>query len=492
MPPSLLQVNQDSLAQPMRPVRRADGLEVWRKPLAGGKLAVVFFHRNSSSQPARSAAEAAAPLVNVGACGNGVPLDLPATGVGSIVLRHNRSLCLGEASTCPHPCASPASPAVGAVPCNAADSSQRWSAIAANGQINSADPKRPKHDLNSGPACCPGLLIYPVQGHANEKWSYDKSSGLVHLGQGGGGRCIMLGGGGGGSRPPPPPPAEGNRTISVTWQELGLAPTAKVSVRNLWAGKDLGSLTGSFSASVAFHDALIFVLAPVKTAVKADDDLASQIEELRRVRRATGAQEHPLAVVRLAAGSIHRLREPIVLEGSLGSNLVIEGGNAEAGQPLPRVSSGRKLTEWKKATVGGVEMWTTQTNASEPFSQLFAEGDGASAEIPRSRVPVSGYLQWDTPLVPCDPSCPEEDKMGFRYREGDVKAEHDWSEAVVQVFASWSAQWRTVAAVHRANRSLLFSEPMSYAVGSTVSNSGRRYALENIYPPPGEIKCVFA
>ena len=44
-------MNQDEAAQPMRPVRRAGGLEVWKKKLAtsGGRgMAVVLFHRNDT------------------------------------------------------------------------------------------------------------------------------------------------------------------------------------------------------------------------------------------------------------------------------------------------------------------------------------------------------------------------------------------------------------------------------------------------------------
>jgi hypothetical protein len=45
----------------------------------------------------------------------------------------------------------------------------------------------------------------------------------------------------------------------VTWAELGLAAAGKsMKVRDLWAKKDLGTFTGSFSASVQFHEALIF------------------------------------------------------------------------------------------------------------------------------------------------------------------------------------------------------------------------------------------
>ena len=48
------------------------------------------------------------------------------------------------------------------------------------------------------------------------------------------------------------------RTISVTWAELGLEAGRSMQVRDLWAKKDIGEFTGSFSAEVQFHEALIF------------------------------------------------------------------------------------------------------------------------------------------------------------------------------------------------------------------------------------------
>ena len=51
---AVIAVNQDGKAAPMRPVRRQNGLEVWKKPLTVG-MAVVFFHRSSSSAASRFA-----------------------------------------------------------------------------------------------------------------------------------------------------------------------------------------------------------------------------------------------------------------------------------------------------------------------------------------------------------------------------------------------------------------------------------------------------
>lgn len=48
------------------------------------------------------------------------------------------------------------------------------------------------------------------------------------------------------------------QTITATWQQLSLQPNAVYKVRDLWQGKDLGTFSSSFNASVNTHDALIF------------------------------------------------------------------------------------------------------------------------------------------------------------------------------------------------------------------------------------------
>jgi alpha-galactosidase len=44
----VIAVNQDPRALPMRPVRRSGGVEVWKKPLVGGAMAVILFNRNAT------------------------------------------------------------------------------------------------------------------------------------------------------------------------------------------------------------------------------------------------------------------------------------------------------------------------------------------------------------------------------------------------------------------------------------------------------------
>ena len=52
------------------------------------------------------------------------------------------------------------------------------------------------------------------------------------------------------------------QTIAVSWYEIGLPVEAAPSVRDLWAGKDLGAVKGTFSAKVAPHDVVVLRVTP--------------------------------------------------------------------------------------------------------------------------------------------------------------------------------------------------------------------------------------
>ena len=152
---------------------------------------------------------------------------------------------------------------VGVVACNESDHTQHWLFDAKTGQVNNDA----KHDLNSGPVCKGdsgnSMLLYPTQGHHNEQYQYQTSTGL--LCSKGGGQCLGIATGPPAPAPPPPAPApvpEKPRAVSVTWAELGLAAGEKVLVRDLWAGVDLGVKTGSFSAEVVWRDAQIYTFVP--------------------------------------------------------------------------------------------------------------------------------------------------------------------------------------------------------------------------------------
>lgn len=255
-------MNQDSAAQPMRPVYRTQGLEVWRKPLAApaNSFALVLFHRNYSSTAVPASAPAASDALTSGDCQQAAAFDLA---VGSmppapIRLRANTSLCVGVIGTCT--CSNPPSPRLGLVQCSAA---KAWScpdcAGVSGGVIIPASSSTPL-DFNVGPKCSGDLgdevLLYPRQNRGNEIFTYDKSSGEIKLG----GHCLGAVSSAPHPGPPPPPPPPVPRQIGVSWAQLGLDPNEQVTVRDLWQHKTLGTFQGQFNATIAFHEAALFVV----------------------------------------------------------------------------------------------------------------------------------------------------------------------------------------------------------------------------------------
>jgi alpha-galactosidase len=56
--------------------------------------------------------------------------------------------------------------------------------------------------------------------------------------------------------------AAAQQTISITWEQLGLAGDAALNGRDLWEHQDLGTLAAQFSAPVASHGAVMITLKP--------------------------------------------------------------------------------------------------------------------------------------------------------------------------------------------------------------------------------------
>jgi len=52
------------------------------------------------------------------------------------------------------------------------------------------------------------------------------------------------------------------REIAVQWADLGYPPHLAAQIRDLWQHKDLGRVSGKFSARVASHDVVMVKVAP--------------------------------------------------------------------------------------------------------------------------------------------------------------------------------------------------------------------------------------
>jgi len=117
------------------------------------------------------------------------------------------------------------------------------------------------------------VQTYPCDNGDNQKWTHDKSTGLVTVKSSG--LCLQLDKGGPGAHEVWKGQLESNAmavilfnrdqttaSITATWDMLGLSPTATYSVRDLWLHQDMGKFTGSYSATVNYHGVVMVKLTP--------------------------------------------------------------------------------------------------------------------------------------------------------------------------------------------------------------------------------------
>jgi alpha-galactosidase len=50
--------------------------------------------------------------------------------------------------------------------------------------------------------------------------------------------------------------------LSLSWTDIGYPPHLSARVRDLWTGKDLGQMSGNFSAEVPSHDVVMVTIKP--------------------------------------------------------------------------------------------------------------------------------------------------------------------------------------------------------------------------------------
>ena len=59
---------------------------------------------------------------------------------------------------------------------------------------------------------------------------------------------------------------KGDSSVSITaqWKDIFLQPNQSATVKDLWAHKDMGSMTGSVTATVASHGVVMYRITPTK------------------------------------------------------------------------------------------------------------------------------------------------------------------------------------------------------------------------------------
>ena len=97
-------------------------------------------------------------------------------------------------------------------------------------------------------------------------------------------------------------------------------------------------------------------------------------------------------------------------------------------------------------------------------------------------------IYWKNRLA--SPSCPDIDKTGFVFKEGDFSKNWTNTEDIrIFVFHAWTATWHHIRSINFTNDTVFFNEESHYPVGEFSGPSGHRYIVENVaeeLDAPGE------
>ena len=117
----------------------------------------------------------------------------------------------------------------------------------------------------------------------------------------------------------------------------------------------------------------------------------------------------------------------------------------------------------------GTEKWM--------FNQLWVNGQRRT----RARTPNSGYLETDGPLPDVgDPRTQRDNpaaKLGFRFKEGDLKQWENLDEVTLVVYHAWTASLHWIKSLDVAKREVRFTAPSGWPVG--YWDRKQRYHVEN-------------
>ena len=121
-------------------------------------------------------------------------------------------------------------------------------------------------------------------------------------------------------------------------------------------------------------------------------------------------------------------------------------------QEKPIISGGRIIKGWKKVTLNGKTVWTTNIatvkSKTWSFHQLWVNGDRAQ----RCRYPTTGYLKVDeapdvTPDTPW-----QEGQTRFKFRAGDLQPWQEVESGEAIVMTRWLESRLPIEAINQASR----------------------------------------
>lgn len=222
---------------------------------------------------------------------------------------------------------------------------------------------------------------------------------------------------------------------------------------------------------------------PFATITRARDAVSGS----RLLRTSIGDIATPKPYTVLIRGGTYRISEPIVFRpedsGTPDSPITYAAYPGET----PVFSGGKVITGWKR-DAGTV--WTAHIPEVEAgelyFHQLFVNGERRT----RARHPNDGYLRTDGPLPWLKNYRDRKNvktKMGFRYKDDDLKRWDRLDDVNLFVYHSWTASLQWIKELDEEQRVVKFTAPSNWPIGYWERK--QRYYVENaleLLDAPGE------
>jgi hypothetical protein len=212
--------------------------------------------------------------------------------------------------------------------------------------------------------------------------------------------------------------------------------------------------------------------------IRTDGPFATVARALKATRdnHTSGNNVRDHATILIREG-LYFLNELLVF-GPEDSRLLLSAFRSEK----PVLSGGRRITGWKESELGGRKLWAAEVPEVREEKWFFRELWINGRRAVRARHPNQGYFSV-TELPDATPDWTKGNKR-FRFRDGDLKAWPEATNAEVIVFNRWVESRLPITSVDEKERIVTFGKRSVFQLAS-----GDLYYVENasdILDQPGE------
>ena len=217
--------------------------------------------------------------------------------------------------------------------------------------------------------------------------------------------------------------------------------------------------------------------------------LPAAVDRVRELSKKSGSEKNFRIVLK---EGVYQVSKKIEISERDSFRLSIEAFPGEK----PIISSGKKITGWKKSKVNGKTCWKVNLpevkSGEYYYRQLFVNGQRAN----RPRLPEKGFYEVEDPLFGTSGSSGQQyadaARDRFIFREGDIKKWKNLNDINLMVLHFWQEDYLPIKEVNWEKREVLFSAKsyMAFTRSHPYHMCGNAwYYVDNVFEAldsPGE------